>query len=215
MISYFPTCCLWCESTHDILDDWQICRRCHEDVFVNSFINSVNKIPFYAESFSSRYLFNGSLREMIIKWKYNPSPEYTRPLGMAALTSWGMESINFDYIIPVPPHIERLKERKIHQTLLLAKWIGNWFGVPIFYDIYRTKRTPSQTALTRSERVENLLNSFAVEKSRMLNHKSILLMDDIMTTGATLRNLISVVRRANPRAIHVRTIAYNQIRKSL
>lgn len=215
MISYLPTCCLWCGATGNILSNWQICRKCHEDVFISSFADSMDRIPFYADSFSSRYLFSGSLREMIIKWKYNPSPEYTRPLGVAALTSWGIENIRFDYIVPVPPHIERLKERKIHQTLLLAKWIGSWFGVPVFYDVYRTKRTPSQTALTKSERHDNLLNSFGIENSNMLHNKSLLLLDDVMTTGATLRNCLSVLRRAGPDAIHVRTIAYSHSNKSL
>lgn len=207
MISYLPTCCLWCESTKNILKDWQICQKCHGNIFVYSYVNNVPRPRFYVDSFCSNFQFSGSLRDMIIKWKYNPSPEFTRPLGMAALTSWGLESINFDYIIPVSPHVDRLLERKIHQTLLLAKWISSWFGKPIFYGVHRTKETPSQTGLTKIERQENLSDSFRLDNPNFIKNRSLLLIDDVVTTGATLKDFIKLVKQSKPGAIHVRAIA--------
>ena len=209
MISYLPTSCLWCDSTKNILKNWGICKKCHEDIFISSFIQYKAEIPFRVTSFESKFHFSGKLRELIIKWKYNPTPELSRPLAASALSTWGLENIDFDLIIPVPPHIDRLRERKIHQTLLIAKQISNWHKVPIFYDIHRTKNTPSQTGLSKWDRAGNLQNSFELKKINKLSGKNLLIIDDVMTTGSTLRSVANLIKESSKSQIHIRALAVN------
>ena len=144
---------------------------------------------------------------MIHEWKYHAKSELTRPLSQAAIATWNLQSLDLDLIIPVPPHRDRLKERRIHQTLLLAKAVSRLKNVPIFYGLIRTKITPSQTTFNRGERQKNLRNAFQIKSPEKITNRRILLIDDIITTGATIREAIKAVKQGNPLEIHVRALA--------
>jgi len=206
VIKNLPTTCLICRSSKNILPSWQLCHSCHQEAFVETYFPTSEK-PFRCSSFKAPFLFSGHLRNMILKWKYNPSIELTRPLSVAAQVSWGIQESNMDFIIPVPPHIDRLRERKVHQTLLLAKFLSRWSGIKIFHGLKRVKSTPSQTELSKEERGRNLGGAFRITKPEMLKNKRVMVIDDVITTGSTIRSLLKEVRSVVPKEIHVRALA--------
>lgn len=92
-----------------------------------------------------------------------------------------------DAIIPVPLHPDKLAKRGFNQSVLIAEGIAAATGVPVLAKaLERTRNTESQTRKTRSERVENMAGAFRIADKEAITGKHILLIDDVLTTGATL-----------------------------
>jgi len=104
-----------------------------------------------------------------------------------------------DYLIPVPLHKDRLRKRKFNQAGLLAKGLARWTEAEFDPDILlRHKSTPSQGAQTSKGRFRNVQGAFSVpdDATEKLAGKNIVLVDDVMTTGATLDSCVRTLKRA-------------------
>ena len=96
---------------------------------------------------------------------------------------------NIDLILPVPLHPRKEAERGYNQSGLIAEGISEVLHIPVLADgLYRTRHTESQTKKSRAERIENMQEAFGVGHIRQLQHKHVLLVDDVLTTGATLES---------------------------
>ena len=116
----------------------------------------------------------------------------------------------FDYIIPVPLYKTKLRERGYNQSEYLCKGLNNVLNIEILNDLVnRTRHTRSQTKLTLAERVENVKNAFEINKKFIgtIVDKKIILVDDIITTGSTLNEVIKVLREEKVSKIFVITAA--------
>jgi ComF family protein len=110
-------------------------------------------------------------------------------------------------MIPIPLHVSRLRERGYNQTLELAKPLARALGIPLRHDLLvRTRSTPPQTGLDAKARRRNLRGAFALrESARLPDH--IVVFDDVMTTGATLREAARVLVRAGVARVDVWALA--------
>lgn len=112
-----------------------------------------------------------------------------------------------DFILPVPLHIKRLRERGFNQALLLAKKIFPEENKRIRYDILlRQTDTPTQTGLSGRERRKNLKNAFIIKRSSELTGRNILILDDVYTTGSTVNECAKVLKTAGCKRVEVLTI---------
>ena len=112
-----------------------------------------------------------------------------------------------DLIVAVPLHVSRLRERGYNQAFELAKPVAGALGVPIARDgLARIRATPAQTGLDAAARRRNLRGAFAVPRGASLP-KHIALFDDVVTTGATVRECARVLRRAGVERIDVWALA--------
>lgn len=111
-----------------------------------------------------------------------------------------------DLIVPVPLHPRRLRERGFNQALLLAQ---AFTGLPLARELLvRVRHTPPQTTLKNpKERRENVRGAFAVPRPELVRGKKVLLVDDVFTTGATVRECARTLRRAGAREVLVLTVA--------
>jgi len=109
-----------------------------------------------------------------------------------------------DLVTFVPLHNSRLREREFNQSKLLASKISDIFGIPLFDTLDKVKATRSQFELSRSERLVNLGGAFRIRHAGKIAGKSILLIDDVLTTGATLSECAGVLKAAG--AIEVRCL---------
>lgn len=119
---------------------------------------------------------------------------------------------NIDIVIPVPISDARRKSRKFNQSEVLCSQISDRDKVNNSI-LIRTKDTPHQTGLSRSNREENLKNSFEIKDKKIIKSKTILVVDDIYTTGATLNACAKVLKNCGAKEIFTLTLARAPIKK--
>ena len=115
-----------------------------------------------------------------------------------------------DLVVPVPLHPLRLRQRGYNQSEYIARGISEILGIPVKRKlIRRIKYQRSQTSMNRMERFQNMDGVFCLRKSRIdLQNKNILLVDDIVTTGATLEACSRLLIEAYNCSIHIATLSY-------
>ena len=154
----------------------------------------------------------GASRALVHRLKYHDHQDVVEPMARW-MTRAGHELLaDADLLIPVPLHYWRLLSRRYNQSALLAKTISAQSGVPVALDIlYRRKATHSQIGMTRAQRQDNVNHAFAILpefKSRVLN-KRIVLVDDVLTSGATANAASRVLLRAG--AADVRVLVFARV----
>jgi ComF family protein len=148
-------------------------------------------------------IYDKVLARAIHELKFTKTRRLYKPLGALML---GMNMPGVDAIVPVPMHPRGLRERGFNQSLLLAKVIAEETRVPLIPDgLLKKKDTPPQIGLTAKERTTNLSGAFSAVRSFSGMH--VLLVDDVMTTGATTRACAAQLRRAGADNIVVCTLA--------
>lgn len=115
-----------------------------------------------------------------------------------------------EYIIPVPLHWRRMLLRRYNQSLLLAREVSKHCGVPLLpAALQRIRYTPPQASLSRKERLDNVRGAFRVRTKckPKIAGKTVVLIDDVMTTGATLYACCKSLNRAGAKEVRVLTLA--------
>ncbi len=157
--------------------------------------------------------YEGQVRDAIHQFKFSGKRGLAYPLGelMAAMaqTLFPMDAI--EVLIPVPLHEKRLRERGFNQAGELAQVMGGLLKKPVVTDLLvRYRETPSQTSLNREERQLNLQHAFRSEKDDIpcaCESKGVLLVDDVYTTGATVRECSRVLIDSGVKKVYVVTLA--------
>jgi ComF family protein len=155
--------------------------------------------------------YDGSLREAIHRWKYERKTRLTPFFAewMAAGLKLYWESDSFDLLLPVPLHTQRLRERGFNQTLLLVKELSRRIGTPYERTILQKKKpTIPQVNLSGFEREKGVRGAFLVMGRKKLEGRSVLLVDDVYTTGATVNECSKVLLRGGAKKVHVLTLAH-------
>lgn len=112
-----------------------------------------------------------------------------------------------DFILPVPLHIKRLRHRGFNQALLLAKTVFPGEKEKIRHDILlRQMNTATQTGLSGKERRRNLKNAFIVQNHSEITGRNILILDDVFTTGTTVRECAKTLKKAGCERVEILTI---------
>lgn len=118
-----------------------------------------------------------------------------------------------DVLLPIPLHTQRLKRRSFNQSYELARCIGLRLNIPVYKQLIRRRRaTALQTSLRRQDRENNLKDAFSLTSAaaKRLKGKRVALVDDVITTGATMREVAKTLTRAKPDEITVIAIAKTQ-----
>ena len=114
----------------------------------------------------------------------------------------------YDYILPIPIHKNRLRERGFNQSTLIAQGISNKIGIAICTDaIIRSRNTSPQSSLTRDARQTNVVGAFEIKNRNLIKGKRILILDDVFTTGATVNEAVNILWNEDPIEIDVLTLA--------
>lgn len=146
--------------------------------------------------------YTGAGRTIIRQMKFGNRPELARPLAHLAVEKLLESGMDFDVIVPVPLHWRRLLFRSYNQTELLASLIASATGKPLVMALKKVKATPHQSRLKKSKRQKFLQNTFAVS-DRSFEGKNVLLIDDVLTTGATLSTTARVLLKNGAASVKV------------
>jgi ComF family protein len=140
--------------------------------------------------------------------KYGNRPRYGQALGRWMAAAYRDAGGTTDLILPIPLHRARYYERGYNQSTMLAEGVAQVLGQPCRDDVLRRPRvTRSQTHLSRSERWANVGAAFAVEASETVAGRHVLLVDDVLTTGATLAAAAAVLRQHGAVAVDALALA--------
>jgi ComF family protein len=147
--------------------------------------------------------------DLIARYKFQHQAGWAGPLATLMLsTPWAEDALDTaDWVLPIPLSAQRLAERGYNQSWLLARQLS-----PHKADAHlllRTRDTPAQRTLPRTERLSNLMGAFAVEPLRaaQLRGKTVVLVDDVMTSGASLHTAAQVLREAGARQVNALVLA--------
>jgi ComF family protein len=155
-------------------------------------------------------LYEGPIVEAISRFKYGGVTRLARPLG-SFLVGYRDPEFPFsdlDLILPVPLHPARLRQRGFNQSLLLARYFSRKHSIRLdFTALQRSRPTPPQTQLSGSQRQTNVRGAFQVRRPEVVSEKRILLIDDVFTTGATVRECAKVLLGAGAKQVDVLTLA--------
>ena len=197
----FPKVCFGCEEVL-LPSEKHLCLSCLSDLPMMYQLNSFNPVKtifdgkVIIENARSFLEFeNGNKTQRIIhELKYRNNPSLARFMGQ--LMGKGLfdfyKEAGIDAVIPVPLHYGKKLKRGYNQAEMLAAGISDVIGITVFPNVLkRTKRTKSQTKKSRYERWKNVSSVFAVNPKPAIYPKHILLVDDVITTGATAEACIA------------------------
>ena len=151
--------------------------------------------------------YAGPLRACVVALKYHGRHKTAERLAIRILANERCRDLleTADVLMGVPLHPDRLRDRGFNQAELLAVALARDRPIPVSRELVRTRNTQSQTDLSASERRRNVLNAFAVKSDRSIMSATVVLVDDVTTTGATLRECALTLLAAGAR--EVRSIA--------
>lgn len=216
---FFPKLCIVCSNSL-LQSEYAVCRPCLNELPKTNFEQQPNnpieqkfwgKIPLHHAC--AIYYFNkkSSLQKILHALKYKQDKEAGLILGQEvakhlSACSWIQE---IDYLMPVPLHPRKLKERGYNQSEVFAQGIHEVIQIPILRDVLlRHRHTGSQASLNLIQRMDNVKGAFELKNSSCVQDKHVLLIDDVMTTGATLEACALTLLQQPGVKISVLTIAY-------
>jgi ComF family protein len=165
----------------------------------------------YAFDFARTWsLFEDPFKEIIHQFKYNHRRGLAFPLACRLVDLYGSRivSFNIEGVIPVPLHQKRKSERGFNQSAELARHFCRQTGLPFWETcLKRTRATLVQAGLSRRERRNNVRGAFEVPRGEKVVGKKILLVDDVFTTGVTLNECASVLKKAGASRVAALTLA--------
>ena len=161
------------------------------------------------QGFDAAYSFGsyeGALRELIHLFKYGRVRTLARPLAGHLVSALPREE-RFDAIVPMPLHWFRRWERGFNQAALLARELGRRSGLPVIQAARRKRPTAPQAGLSNARRRVNVAGAFAPASQRSVRGLRVLLVDDVLTTGATASACARALKNAGARYVAVLTLA--------
>ena len=165
------------------------------------------KSPPYFRQAEAVLKYNAVSKKLILAFKHSDHIELNE-LFAKWISQNSSEIIKRnDVLIPVPLHRRRLIKRKYNQSALLAQKLAKKYGK--IYDpltLIRTKSTRSQGHLSPKKREKNVLGAFQVKRSQMVQGKSVLLIDDVFTTGATVNECSKILIKSGAKSVDVLTL---------
>jgi ComF family protein len=169
------------------------------------------RLDFYFDRAFSPCTYTGAVKKLIHEFKYSGKDYLGKPLGKLMHTfirNYQLPIEHLDFLVPIPLHKSRQREREFNQAEILSQEIAQEFNKKILADVLiRVKPTKTQTKLTSQERCQNVKESFLVTKPDLIKDMNLLLIDDVLTTGATSSEAAKCLKEAGAKKVLLLTLA--------
>jgi ComF family protein len=227
----YPNCCLACKNRIGPEESRNlVCASCWEKIEKNlppfcascgrrmdkasrakNICSNCLKFKFHFDRAFSPCAYTGIIKQLIHEFKYCGKDYLGAPLGSLMnkfIKDYRIPIAYLDFIIPVPLHKSRIREREFNQAQVLGEQVAREFNKQLLPDVLlRNRPTKTQTELTFEERRKNVESSFTVRKPELIKDTNLLLIDDVLTTGATSSEAARALKDSGARIIFVMTLA--------
>lgn len=213
----YPPSCIFCRSVLEYGTDICICEDCFEKL---QFFPDIpikpdrSKDESYCDLVVGVFEYDGIVRDSLRRYKFHNKPSYYRTYSklladrLRRMTDIG----RYGVVLSVPLHSERERTRGYNQSYLISRALAKELKLPECSNaLRRVKKTDAQSLLGRSDRHENVKDAFHVKDNRNIIGKSVLLVDDIFTTGATVQECSKALKRAGAKEITAAVMAAGKI----
>lgn len=191
-----PPTCKKCSKPIDYNSSKEYCQECCDEE--RHFVKS-----------KSPYAYDGLIKKAIFSYKYYNKPFFYKLFGNL-LVRYMIDTDYkcFDYIAAVPLHSSKMRKRGYNQSELIARYISKKLSIPYIDALKRTKKTTKQSGQSKIERRKNLKYAFVIKKNvEKIINSTVLLVDDIYTTGSTVEECSKVLMKYGTSKVYVITIA--------
>ncbi|MBQ6820057.1 MAG: ComF family protein [Clostridium sp.] len=188
--------CIICEE-----DYIGLCPMCYSKI---QRVKECNKVLSYG-------YYNGVLKKIILEFKYNKNFVAGAILVEFLEKVIRENNIVIDYIIYIPSSKKSMKNRGFNQCEYLAIELKKKLKIDICNDIVKNKNIKEQKLLSKEERVENIKGAFKLKSTKKIKNKNLLLIDDVMTTGATIYECEKLLMENGANSIKLLTVAKSYI----
>ena len=224
---FFPACCPFCDAPVDT--EWGVCADCEYSLpwfeppwcmhcgrpldaggTVTAACSDCALTPPVFDHAFSVVAYDTPIRAAVGRLKYGRDATFADPLGelFARIAPGAMNPFVYDCVLGVPLHGKRLRWRGFNQALLLARSFSRRFEVPLLpHVLVRRRATVAQASLDRAGRLANLTEAFGVRRAGPIAGKAVLVVDDVLTTGATLEACAAALKAAGAARVDALTIA--------
>ena len=203
----YPPKCPACKNPVHVQGAW--CQTCLTKILSVRQINMSEHNLTHLDSCTVVCEYTGGLKRIIHDMKFRQQQRYAIHLSWLIQQNISKEDFShIDYVIPIPLHADRLKERGYNQTEVIFKdWAmkGEMPWMPKMLE--RTRHTIPQWELNIRERKQNITGAFVLGRPEMIKDKHIIVVDDIITTGITLDECAKVLKKAGAASVHGLTVA--------
>lgn len=203
----YPMHCLGCGKALEPVDELCLCATCIASIKHNAMPPfELEDVPVKAYS---ACLYEGLLKELIHQFKYKGKISLAKIFGalMIDYIKENPEIAQVDLVTVVPLHKKRLREREFNQSLLLANALAKSCELTLKNTLEKTRKTKYQNELLKTERHTNLKGAFNISSNIDIKEKYILLIDDVMTTGATLSECAKTLLEGGAKKVTCLTLA--------
>lgn len=197
--------CSICGRKLELVDKAGNIKRCRECI----------KHPHYFTRSVSPLSYEGDIKRLIYDFKYNGKNHLYKMFGQLMVEHIVDNDLeHVDLIVPVPLYKDREKKRGFNQATLLARYIGKSLKIETdTKNLSRKSQTKALNKLSRSERIKNISGVFDLKDRNIFKDKTILLIDDIYTTGSTVDEISKVLVESDVKKVFVSTLAVTPNKK--
>ncbi|MBQ0098501.1 MAG: ComF family protein [Oscillospiraceae bacterium] len=197
----YPRRCPYCRNI--IEENEYACEKCRNDFPKDDILTGA-----YGHRCISPFPYKDNYKKALLTFKFRDKEQYAPLLSypMYECIKRQFGDIDFDIITCVPMHKKDFRKKGYNHSKLLAKEIAKFLGVSYLDTLLKTKQTPKQHKLPLSKRKTNLKGAFKLADKEIVKGKTILLVDDVITTGATLSFCSKELLKGNPKNIYCVTL---------
>lgn len=206
---FIPPRCPWCRTVGLLPPDQAVCPGCLREVQWSPGPWLSNKVPNHCDSIHAVTLFQGPVRDAVHALKYQRRPYLARSCAALMVpVARGLPTPDIVMAVPLSPR--RLRQRRYNQAALLSRHVAAAIRVPLLDNaVERTHADTPQVGLGAGARWENVQRQFSVpdRKRDAIDGRHLLVIDDVVTTGATLQALGQVLKKSGARTVRALTLA--------
>jgi ComF family protein len=181
-----------------------LCKECYGKLqpVVTTYIHAYGyTVPVYALA-----AYNGPIKKLILsKMHGNRTPWYA--LSQLLATHPIIETLHASCFVPIPLSTKRYAQRGFNQSYELARFVTQKTNTPIVNLLQRNRATQYQALLNAPERAANVHDAFSITTKHRINYDHIVLIDDLMTTGSTLKEAVITIQSLHPKKISALVLA--------